>query len=47
MSCTNKQDMIEYLIETEDRFNIYRLYCLEAEPENPGLSYFQLYVYSE
>jgi len=34
-----------YLIETEDKYNIYRLYCLEAEPENPGLSYFQLYVY--
>ena len=36
-----------YLIETEDKYNIYRLFCLEAEPTNPGLSYFQLYVYSE
>ena len=36
-----------YLIETEDKYNIYRLFCLEAEPSHPGLSYFQLYVYSE
>jgi len=36
-----------YLIETEDKYNIYRLFCLEAEPTNPGLSYMQLYVYSE
>ena len=34
-------------IETSNRFNIFRLFCLEAEPENPGLSYMQLYVYSE
>jgi len=39
---------LEYhLIDTTDRFNIYRLYCLEAESSNPGLSYMQLYVYSE
>ena len=36
-----------YLIETEDKYIIYRLFCLEAEPTNPGLSYMQLYVYSE
>jgi len=36
-----------YLIDTTNRFNIFRLYCLEAEPTNPGLSYMQLYVYSE
>jgi len=34
-------------IETSDRFNIFRLFCLEAEPTNPGLSFVQLYVYSE
>jgi len=36
-----------YLVDTNDKYNIFRLYCLEAEPENPGLSYMQLYVYSE
>jgi len=36
-----------YLIDTNDRYNIFRLFCLEAEPTNPGLSYMQLYVYSE
>ena len=30
-----------------NKFNFYRLYCLEAEPTNPGLSFMQLYVYSE
>ena len=34
-------------IETSDSFNSYRLFCLEAEPRNPGLSFMQLYVYSE
>ena len=34
-------------IETSNRCNIFRLFCLEAEPDNPGLSYMQLYVYSE
>ena len=36
-----------YLIDTNDRYNIFRLHCLEAEPRNPGLSFMQLYVYSE
>ena len=30
-----------------DSFNIFRLFCLEAEPSDPGLSFVQLYVYSE
>jgi len=34
-------------IETSDSFNIFRLFSLEAEPSNPGLSFMQLYVYSE
>jgi len=34
-------------IETSDSFNIIRLFCLEAEPSDPGLSFMQLYVYSE
>ena len=34
-------------IETTEKFKIFRLFCLEAEPENPGLSHMQLYVYSD
>jgi len=34
-------------IETSDSFNIFRLFCLETEPSDPGLSFMQLYVYSE
>jgi len=34
-------------IEASDKFNFFRLFCIEAEPTNPGLSYMQLYVYSE
>jgi len=33
--------------ETSDSFNIFRLFCLEAEPSDPGLSFMQLYVFSE
>ena len=36
-----------YLVDTTNRYNIFRLFCLEAEPTNPGLSYMQLYIYSE
>jgi len=34
-------------IETTNKFHIFRLFCLEAEPTNPGLSFMQLYVYSD
>ena len=34
-------------IEASDSFSIYRLFCLEAEPSDPGLSFMQLYVFSE
>ena len=34
-------------IETTDKFNIFRLFCIEAEPGKPGLSYMQLYVYTD
>jgi len=34
-------------IETSDSFNIFRLFCLEAEPSDPGLLFMQLHVYSE
>ena len=41
-------DQIQYFtFETTEKFNIFRLFCLEAEPRNPGLSFMQLFVYSD
>jgi len=40
-------DLPYFLIETTNKYNYYRLTCLEAEEGNPGLSYFQLFVYNE
>ena len=40
-------DLQYFLIETSNKYNYYRLACLEAEEGNPGLSYFQLYTYSD
>jgi len=40
-------DLQYFLIETTNKYNYYRLTCIEAEEGNPGLSYFQLYVYSD
>ena len=39
----------QLLIDTPNKYNHYRLFCLEAETNrvNPGLSHMQLYVYSE
>ena len=37
----------QFLIDTPHKYNYYRLECIEAEEGNPGLSYFQLYVYSD
>ena len=34
-------------IESSNKFIYYRLYCLEAEPRHPGLSYMQLFIYSD
>jgi len=34
-------------VETSNKFTYYRLYCLEAEPSYPGLSFMQLYIYSD
>ena len=36
-----------FLIETLEKYNYYRLSCLEAEERKPGLSYMQLYIYSD
>ena len=40
-------EVLDFPIENPNRFIYFRLYCIEAEPTNPGLSYMQLYVYSE
>jgi len=40
-------DLQYFLIETTNKYNYYRLTCLEAEEGNPGLSYFQLFTYSD
>jgi len=37
----------QFLIETQDKFNYFRLFCFQAEGPNPGLSYMQLFIYSE
>jgi len=36
-----------FLIETSEKYNCYRLFCLEAEERKPGLSYMQLYIYCD
>ena len=36
-----------FLIETSEKYNYYRLFCLDAEETKPGLSYMQLYIYSD
>jgi len=42
-----RSELRYFPIETSDSFNIFRLFCLEAEPRDPGLSFMQLYVFSE
>jgi len=37
----------KFLVNTDNSYNYYRLYCFECEPFTPGLSYMQLYIYSE
>jgi len=45
---TNLGNTVQYfLIETSEKHNYYRLFCLEAEERKPGLSYVQLYIYSD
>jgi len=36
-----------FLIETSEKYNYYSLFCLEAEETKPGLSYMELYIYSD
>ena len=36
-----------FLTETSEKYNYYRLFCLEAEERKPGLSYMQLCIYSD
>ena len=41
-------DEVRYFpIDTTEKCNIFRLFCIEAESVNPGLTYMQLYVYSD
>jgi len=35
------------VIDTRDKFNHFRLFCIQAEGSNPGLSYMQLFIYSD
>ena len=37
----------QFEVETVHKYNCYRLLCLKAEPSNPGLSYMQLFIYSD
>jgi len=37
----------QFLIDTRDKFNYFRLFCFQAEGPNPGLSYMQLFIYSD
>ena len=37
----------DFSIDTQNRYNYYRLFCLEGEETNPGLSFMQLFKYSE
>jgi len=37
----------DFSIDTQNRYNYYRLFCLEGEETNPGLSFMQLFIYSE
>ena len=36
----------QFEVDTVRKYNCYTL-CLEAEPSNPGLSYMQIFIYSE
>ena len=37
----------QFEVDTVDKYNCYRLLCLDAELSNPGLSYMQLFIYSD
>ena len=37
----------QFVINTRDKFNHFRLFCFQAEGPNPGLSYMQLFIYSD
>jgi len=37
----------KFLVDIDNSYNYYRLYCFRGEPFTPGLSYMQLYIYSE
>jgi len=37
----------QFEVDIIHKYNRYRLFCLEAEPSNRGLSYLQLFIYSD
>ena len=37
----------QFVIDTRDKFNHFRLFCFQAEGPNPGLPYMQLFIYSD
>ena len=37
----------QFMIDTPHKYNYFRLMCIEAEEGNPGLSYMQLFIYSD
>ena len=37
----------QFEVDTVHKYNCYRLLCLEAEPSKSGLSYMQLFIYSD
>ena len=37
----------QFMIDSPHKYNYFRLMCIEAEEGNPGLSYMQLFIYSD
>jgi len=42
-----ENEVQQFDVETVHKYNCYRLFCLEAEFSNPGLSYMPLFIYSD
>lgn len=37
----------EFLVDSVGKYQYYRLYCVQADVSNPGLSSMQLFVYDD
>jgi len=44
---TDGENFLTLFSAPNPTYDCYRLLCLEAEPSNPGLSYMQLFIYSD